>query len=129
MRGYYQLTQHKRSIIEYLYGLGKNFTDIAREVRVHRTTISREIRRNSNAFKRYNAIGAGQRTRDRRTNKWDCKRKISGVLEEIIKHLMSEGLSPEQIRGRLKDEGSKWSISHEAITGGCIRFKKTASVY
>lgn len=40
-----QLTKEKRILIEYLYNIQhKNYTEIARELSVHRTTISREIK-------------------------------------------------------------------------------------
>jgi IS30 family transposase len=114
MKRYYQLTQRQRFIIQDLFELGKNFTEIAKEVEVHRTTISREIKRNSNGKGGYRARGAHQSAKYRQTNIWDSPRKIDGVLEEVIIEKLRLCWSPEQISGRLKLEG-KWSISHESI--------------
>ena len=43
---YTQLSQEKRAIIEEMLGLGCSQTDIAKELRCNKSTISREIRRN-----------------------------------------------------------------------------------
>lgn len=114
MKKYYQLTQRQRFIIEDLVSLGKSFTEIARVAGVHRTTVSREIKRNSNKKGGYRALGAKEAARHRKFNIWDAPRKIDGVLEEVIIEKLRLGWSPEQISGRLKLEG-KWSISHESI--------------
>ena len=58
MKGYFQLTQRQRSIIEDLYALGKSCRAIARELVVHSSTISRELRRNGNRRNGYKADGA-----------------------------------------------------------------------
>lgn len=43
---YVHLNKEQRSIIEYLINIGSNFTDISNSIKVDRTTISKEIRRN-----------------------------------------------------------------------------------
>ena len=44
-RKWKQLTQKERDLIEHLYNVQKkNYTEIAKELNKHRTTISREIR-------------------------------------------------------------------------------------
>lgn len=114
MKGYHQLTQRQRFIIQDLRDLGKNLTEIAKELGVHRSTISREIKRNSNCKGGYRALGAETYRKGRRVDKYDRHRKIAGVLEEVIIEKLGQAWSPEQISGRLKLEG-KWSISHESI--------------
>ena len=44
---YVHLTKDQRDTIEYLINKGENFTYIANAINVDRTTISKEIRRNS----------------------------------------------------------------------------------
>jgi IS30 family transposase len=114
MKKYQHLTQRQRFIIQHLRDLGKNNTEIAHEARVHRSTVSREIIRNKNSAGGYKALGAQAVAMGRRIDPFDRRRKISGVLEEIIREKLNLRWSPEQISGRLKLEG-KWSISHEAI--------------
>lgn len=114
MKRYRHLTQRERFIIQDLRDLGKNFTEIAKEVGVHRTTISREIERNSNQKGGYRALGAHEKSKLMRPSPLDVQRKISGSLQELIEEKLESGWSPEQISGRLKLEGS-FSISHESI--------------
>src|SRR5262245_4668149 len=114
MKGYQQLTQRQRFIIQDMFGLGKTFVEIAAEVGVHRSTISREIKRNGNSQGGYRALGAEAAVRTRGREKFDYYRKINGALEEVIIEKLKLAWSPEQISGRLKLEG-KWSISHETI--------------
>ncbi|WP_286170306.1 helix-turn-helix domain-containing protein [Halocella sp. SP3-1] len=48
------LTLGDRKIIAYLYNKqGKNYTEIAREMNCHRTTISREIKKGITILKNY----------------------------------------------------------------------------
>jgi IS30 family transposase len=114
MKEYSHLTQRQRLIIADMWAVGKSLTEIAKSVGVHRATVSREIRRNSNSRGIYNGVGAHAVARGRRINPIERKRKISGILEEIIIEKLNLRWSPEQISGRLKLEG-RWSISHEAI--------------
>ncbi len=114
MKNYQHLTQRQRFIIQDLRDLGKSYTDIASEIGVHRSTVSREIARNKNCADGYKAVGAQAVARGRRLHPIARTRKISGVLEEIVMEKLNLRWSPEQISGRLRLEGT-WLISHEAI--------------
>lgn len=114
MKKYSHLTQRQRFIIADMRAVGKTYTEIAKELSIHRTTISREISRNQNSYGEYNALGAQRYAEGRRQCPFERRRKIEGVLEEIIIEKLNLRWSPEQISGRLKVE-SEWRISHESI--------------
>ncbi len=114
MRQYRHLTRRQRYIIEELLGLEKSYSFIARELAVHRATISREVRRNSSRRHGYHAKGAQAFAMGRKPHPVEYRRKISGAVEEAVTEKLSLGWSPEQISGRLKLE-NKASVSHETI--------------
>jgi IS30 family transposase len=115
MKGYHHLTRGQRYIIQELLEIGKPLAFIAREIGVHRSTLFREVRRNSGA-RGYFARGAHDFAFSRRPRATDLNisRKIEGAMAEIIFDKLMDGWSPEQISGRLKHEG-KPSVSHETI--------------
>lgn len=114
MKRYHHLTQRDRYLVEDLLSLGKSKAAIARELGLHRATIGRELKRNGNRKGGYKARGAQSIAWSRRRTPWDAKRKIKGLLEQVILEKLAQRWSPEQISGRLKLEG-KWSVSHETI--------------
>lgn len=111
---YQHLTRRQRYIIEDLRELGKNLAFIAKELGVNRSTICREIKRNSNSRGGYKAKGAQSSAESRRPRIMEYPRKICGPLEELVIQKLQAGWSPEQISGRLKYEG-KTSVSSEGI--------------
>jgi IS30 family transposase len=114
MRGYRHLTRRQRYIIEELLELEKSDSFIARELSVHRSTISREVRRNSSRHRGYHARGARASATGRKTHAVEYQQKICGVVEEIVTEKLRLRWSPEQISGRLRLE-NKTSVSHETI--------------
>lgn len=114
MKYYEQLTLAQRYIIEELFALEKSTRFIAKEINVHFSTVARELRRNKNQKGGYRALGAEVNSRNRRERFGDRRYKISGVLEEAVRQLLEDRLSPEQISGRLKIE-KDIDISHESI--------------
>ena len=99
---YHHLTLQQRYIIQDLRELGKNFEFIAGEIGVSRSTVCREIQRNSNSKGGYRALGAQSVSKTRRPHLIAYPRKINGPLEELIVQKLEDGWSPEQIHGRLK---------------------------
>lgn len=115
MRKYRRLTRQDRIIIQRRLEQGKNRSEIADELGVCRSTISREIKRNKSPYSRYKWLGAHRATVSRIKTPMERSRKIEGVLEEVIIQWLSLQLSPQQISCRLKMEQAKWRVSHETI--------------
>lgn len=115
MRSYSRLTQKDRFIIQKGLEEEKSLTDIAVLIGRHRSTVCREVKRNSNMKGGYRARGAESYARSRRPHVIEYRRKIEGVLEELVTQLLIDRLSPDQISRRLRLECAKWSVSHETI--------------
>ena len=110
MRTYHQLTQEQRYQI---YALGKmkhSLSEIATVVGVHKSSVSRELKRNR-----------GQRGyRPQQAQELAMKRRPKAILRitvevwSTVDRLLRQEWSPEQISGRLKKE-QDIRISHEWI--------------
>ncbi|MCK5740174.1 IS30 family transposase [bacterium] len=109
---YKQITYEQRHEIYALLKAGLNQTKIAKIVRVSKSTISREIKRNT-GLKGYRPKQANARTLERRKNADKHVRFNDEIKKVVIKHLKQDW-SPEQISGRLK-RINKPSVSHETI--------------
>ena len=110
---YQQLTLKQRYQIEAGIGTGMRKNELAREIGVHRSTVYREIRRNSNLrLAGYRAISAFAAASDRHEQK--KKRCIEEATWVRVTSLLKKLWSPEQISNRLKLEGHG-TISHESI--------------
>ncbi|MGD8569148.1 MAG: IS30 family transposase, partial [Gammaproteobacteria bacterium] len=111
MRGYTQLTQEQRYQIYALMKAGLNQTEIADIVGVHKSTISRELRRNR-GLKGYRPQQAQQLCRQRRTEK--VASRIPHSTWRLVNRLLRQDWSPEQISTWLWQE-TNVRISHEWI--------------
>ena len=107
-----QLTLPQRYAISALHKVGQGPTQIARIVGVHRTTISRELKRNQSP-NGYYPQAAHQRSQQRRT---DRRRplKWTGRFRRRVEGKLRHDWSPEQIAGWL-GRNETFSISHERI--------------
>ena len=86
---------------------------IARSIGVHKSTVSREIKRNSTPSGKYVWNKAHDMAESRRCHT-PGNRGLDDVLQwRIIEFIKNEQWSPRQISGRLKLEGI--NVSHEAI--------------
>jgi len=108
---YRQLTPEQRYQIGACLRIGMTTSEIAKEIKVHRTTVWREIKRNSTPY-RYNPSRAIRVTRERHQQK--KKRGIDAGTWAKVEKLLGLEWSPEQISERLKLEGSG-RVSHETI--------------
>ena len=119
---YKQLTLEERYQVQALRTLGSSQADVARALRRHPSTISRELRRNStpNVDVSYVARRAARTAHARRVEKGARSRKIQGVLQEHIEQKLHLSWSPEQISGRLRFERGI-RISHETIYQHVLR--------
>lgn len=108
---YRQLTQEQRYQIGAYLRIGMKRSEISRLVEVDRSTLWREIKRNSTPH-RYNPSRAIRLTRERHRNK--RKRGVDRKTLMRVEMLLCLGWSPEQISARLKIEGLE-AVSHETI--------------
>lgn len=111
---YHQITSEERYTIAALRREGLSPSQVARRLGRHRSTISREVKRNSSrwdgSYRPSKAIeqSNGRRSRARR-NQYFTAADFS-----LVEKKLREEWSPEQISGRLRLQGGL-SISHETI--------------
>jgi len=104
---YTQLAHEERYQIRGLLKAGYNQSQIAEEMGRHRSTISREIARNS-GLRGYRPAQAQRLAKERRQAA--VSRKISAEDWELVARLIRFDLSPEQASGRLcQEQGVKIS--------------------
>ena len=111
MSGYTQLTHEQRYQIYALKKAELNQTEIAMVIGVHKSTISRELRRNA-GLKGYRPKQAHQVCLERRYSK--ANPRITTVTWQLIESLLREDWSPEQISNWLA-KSSNLTVSHEWI--------------
>ena len=109
---YKQLTQEQRYHIWALKKTGTSQTTIAREIGVHKSTITRELQRNSGqrGYRPKQAHALAQRRQQDRAR---TPRIAAETWETVETHLRQEW-SPEQIAGWLQREHNQ-RVSHERI--------------
>jgi IS30 family transposase len=111
---YRQLTSEERYMLARLRRQGLNQSEIANYLGRHRSTVCREVRRNSTrADGRYRAFTAQERTNGRRSRS-RRNRRFTADDFALIDELLCRQWSPEQVAGRLRAEG-RLLISHETI--------------
>src|SRR5262245_5044730 len=104
----------KSAALAALRTLGLSGAEIARQLGRHRSTVGRELRRNSAPYDGgYRCVRAHQRAHARR-----CRSPRNSQFQpaqwERIEELLQEEWSPEQVSGFLRQRG-ELSISHETI--------------
>jgi IS30 family transposase len=120
---YRQLTPGERYMLAALRRQGLNQAEIARALGRHRSTVCREVGRNSTrADGHYRPFTAQERTQGRRSR---SRRNLRFSAEEfaLIDGLLCRQWSPEQVAGHLARSGLL-SISHETIYRHVWRDKK-----
>jgi len=116
---YEQLSAEERATIMVMRGEGSSLRAIARKLARAPSSISRELRRNGEETREYEARRAGLLARRRRFQ----PRRVSKlaphtVLFSVVAHYLREGWSPEQIAGTLKrvwPHDRERTVSHETI--------------
>jgi IS30 family transposase len=109
------LTQEKRSEIYLLHAGGKSRGKIAQILGVHKSTISRELKRNKDPDVGVYLPDKAQILAQQRRNRPGSKIECSKALQTTIIDHIAMGWSPEVIAGRLKTENVEHTISHESI--------------
>ncbi len=95
---YTQLTQEERYQIHTLLKMGHQQTEIAEYLGVHKSTVSRELRRNK-GLRGYRPKQAHQIAMSRRNH---ARRRINPETWLLIEAQLRREWSPEQISGWLK---------------------------
>jgi IS30 family transposase len=108
---YSQLTRERRYQIYALKKAGQNQTQIALVIGCHKSTISRELRRNCGE-KGYRPHQADEMAFDRQCDAY--RSRIAWQTWQQVEQLLRQDWSPEQIAGRLKLEQQP-TVSHEWI--------------
>ena len=111
MMVYTQLTQEQRYQIHAFMKAGITQKDMAKDMRVHPSTIGREIRRNTGQ-RGYRSAQAHEMAATRRLRK--AKTRITPAAWSLVGSLIRKDWSPEQISGRLSVE-KNIPVSHEWI--------------
>ena len=108
---YTQLTYEQRYQICALVKASQNQSQIARLVGCHKSTISRELRRNRGR-KKYYAKLATKLAAERQRN--SHRPRIAAQTWRTVERYLRQKWSPEQIQGKLKKQQQP-TISHERI--------------
>jgi IS30 family transposase len=108
---YTQLTRGQRYQIYGLMKEGHNQTQIAANLACHKSTISRELRRNR-GLKGYRPYQADELAYHRQCEAY--RSRIAWQTWQQVEQLLRQDWSPQQIAGRLKLEQQP-TISHECI--------------
>lgn len=125
-KGYHQLTYEQRCQIYTLKERGDARIEIAKALGVHRSTISRELKRNTGQ-RGYRYKQAHEKFLKRKTQSPRSNQKMTPELISTIQEKLGIQWSPVQISGWLKKQGK--SVSHETIyqyiwedkrQGGCL---------
>lgn len=111
---YTQLTENQREVIALRLACGVSQSQIASEIGCHKSSVSREIRRNSQSPGTYTVQTAQRRLEQRRRR--PCKLERDEAASIFVRQRLNEGWSPEQIAGHLsRGVESIAYVCHEAI--------------
>ena len=108
------ITKGQRYEISVLLQAGHGKSYIAEKLKVHESTIRREIKNNCDKRSGEYNPELAQRKSEARMSSRNHFTKMDDAMKEKIYLLLYEGWSPEQIHGRLKYEGVD-IVSHETI--------------
>ena len=111
---YHQITSGERYMLAALRKQGFNQAEIARALGRHRSTISRELRRNASRSTRCYRPSKAQEMANGRRSRSRRNRRFSRAALRKVDNLLKLKWSPEQISGYLRRHGLL-SISHETI--------------
>lgn len=111
---YNRLTESERDLIGILWAQGRPVRAISRALKRSPSSISREIRRNSQG-KIYIPRWAQKQAKDRRSQAGQRPRLKDPTIRAYVEIKLKQRWSPELIAGKLKRDFPLASISHEAI--------------
>jgi len=115
-RHYRHLSRDERGKIMFMSRWGKSISQIARELGWHKSTISRELHRNTDPFLGYywdeNAQWRTDRCRKQASQRYRLKDER---IRTYVREKLEADWSPELIAGRIELDLPGCTISHEAI--------------
>lgn len=118
MSRYSHFTTNERENLLVLIKTGKKNCEIARIMGRSPSTISREIRRNTDIREEYSAVSAEEQYRLRRKNSVRRPKLADAAYAAKVSELLCLFRSPEQIAGRLRLEENPIRISTSTIYRG-----------
>ena len=121
--GYHHLTKYLRCQIYTLKKRGDSISTIAKELNIHKSTVSRELKRNA-GMKGYRYKQAHEKARYRRHCASKQRRKMTPQTIAVVDEKLKIQWSPEQISGWLRRNGYPQAVSHEVIYQHVWRDKK-----
>ena len=107
------LTQEQRNTIFRMLQNGHSQKVIAGAIGKDKSTISRELRRNSSK-RGYSPVSANQYAEERKERFCRARKFTDEIKRKIINELTQEQWSPEQIVGNARKEGTPM-VSHQSI--------------
>src|SRR6185369_28851 len=118
---YKHLSQEERELIAVQLSEGSSLGDIAKAVGRDRSTISRELKRNSPPERRrYVPCRAHARACERKTKANQHERLKNDFIRQYVKDGLARGWSPEQISGRIRIEHPGQSIDSNKNALPCL---------
>ena len=113
-KGYHHLTDSQRCQIYTLNDRGDSQNSISTFLHVDKSTISRELTRNSN-IRGYSHIRAHNKAKNRRSKSSRKPKKMLTPVTALIKEKLSMQWSPVQISGWMREHNPRMFVSHESI--------------
>jgi IS30 family transposase len=111
---YKHLTSVQRHQIKVLYNAGHSLSFIGDQLGIHKSTVSRELKRNARQWGSYDPVVAQQIANDRK-ERFAHNRKFTPGIEKFIREkLQFQQWSPEQIKGYC-DKHNIPMVSHQRI--------------
>lgn len=113
---YNQITADERDKIAVYLAGGFNYSDIARMLGRNRSSIMREVKRNSSRqYQVYTSMHADKRSIERKSRANQHDRLKDPFIRDYVHAKLKEQWTPELIAGRLVQDHPGYSISHEAV--------------
>lgn len=113
-----QLNMEEREILSQLHAANFSPTEIAAKLGRHRSTIGRELQRNSQAKGGYSATAAKAKAATRRRERPLVRKMEHEELNAAVRSKLTQEWSPDQIAGRLKREHPdepEWHVAPQTI--------------
>ncbi|MCK5580784.1 MAG: IS30 family transposase [Candidatus Omnitrophica bacterium] len=113
---YKQLTSDERDLIAIHYANGFNISDIAKMLNRNKSTISRELTRNSSKSSKVYLSQQAQKRAQKRKQQAAMKEELKcHKIRNFVKNKLKIGWTPEIIAGELALDSKNLNISHESI--------------